>query len=295
MLNAMQATLPRARRLLGGFWELTHQTLMMVGLFVVAGGAYLYFQPNAVSMLDRGLTQWVMARKTATDELQALAQRPADVLIPVAQAAPTPPQPPLSAQQRAVSNWLARRYSIAPNAMAQLVSAAWTVGRQERLDPLLILAVMAVESSFNPYAQSSVGATGLMQVMAGVHRDKFAAFGGPQASIDPLANMRVGALVLKDAISRGGSVRTGLRYYVGATSDSTEGGYADKVLAEQVQLERVAGVPAKAVDKLPASAVASAGSRTTQAAKASAGESAAAKPAVANEAQQSEQKSSSLT
>jgi soluble lytic murein transglycosylase-like protein len=249
MMHVMQSALPRVRRLAGGFWELTHQTLMMVGLFVVAGGAYLYFQPQAMSTLDRGLTQWVLARKTAADALQALAQKPADALLPAAQAAATPTDTPrqtawtaaLTPQQRAVSTWLARRYSIAPNAMAQLVSAAWVVGRQEKLDPLLILAVMAVESSFNPFAASSVGATGLMQVMAGVHSDKFAAFGGPQASIDPLANMRVGALVLKDAINRSGSVRAGLRAYVGATNDATEGGYADKVLAEQAQLQRIAG------------------------------------------------------
>ena len=289
MLNAMQSTLPRARRLIGGFWELTHQTLMMVGLFVVAGGAYLYFQPHAISSLDRGLTQWVMARKTATDALQALAQKPTDALMPAVQAASLPSieAPALTAQQRTVSNWLARRYSIAPNAMAQLVSAAWIVGRQEKLDPLLILAVMAVESSFNPYAASGAGATGLMQVMAGVHRDKFAAFGGPQASIDPLANMRVGAVVLKDAINRGGSVRAGLRYYVGATTDVTEGGYADKVLAEQVQLERVAGVFPK---PLAAPLTASAGAHSD-----AHGATSVAKPTVAVEPQSTEQKPSSLT
>ncbi len=286
MLNAMQSTLPRVRRVVGGFWELAHQTLMMVGLFVVAGGAYLYFQPQAVSWLDRGLTQWVMARKTAADELQALAQKPADALLPVVQAA-TPPSveaPALTPQQRTVSNWLARRYSIAPNAMAQLVGAAWTVGQQEKLDPLLILAVMAVESSFNPYAASGAGATGLMQVMAGVHRDKFAPFGGPQASIDPLANMRVGALVLKDAINRGGSVRAGLRFYVGATTDATEGGYADKVLAEQVQLERVAGVAPRNAASMTASATPSSGAPAAQ-----------AKPTVAHEPQSPAQKTPALT
>jgi hypothetical protein len=287
MLNAMHSALPRARRVLGGFWELTHQTLMMVGLFVVLGGVYLYFQPKAVSMLDRGLTQWVMARKTAADELQALAQKPSDALMPAVQAAPVPPlaTPELTPQQRAVSNWLARRYSIAPNAMAQLVSAAWTVGREEKLDPLLILAVMAVESSFNPYAASGAGATGLMQVMAGVHRDKFAPFGGPQASIDPLANLRVGAVVLKDAIKRGGSVRAGLRYYVGATTDTAEGGYADKVLAEQMQLERIAGMAPKAT---PLTAQAATHGRATP-------NAAAARPTVAIEPPPAAQKSSSLT
>ncbi|MGA8008420.1 MAG: lytic transglycosylase domain-containing protein [Thiomonas sp.] len=289
MLNTMQTTLPGARRLLGGFWELAHQTLMMVGLFVVAGGAYLYFQPSAVSSIDRGLTQWVMARKAAGEELQSLAQKPAGALLPVAQASQMPDAAlsALTPKQRTVSNWLAQRYSIAPNAMAQLVGAAWKVGQQEKLDPLLILSVMAVESSFNPFAASSVGATGLMQVMAGVHRDKFAPFGGPQASINPLANLRVGAVVLKDAINRGGSVRVGLRYYVGATSMATEGGYAVKVLGMQAQLERVAGVQIKRAN---APLTASAGLHGATLVRAG-----SAKSTVAVEPQSNAQKSASLT
>ncbi len=234
--------IPLPRKLLGGLWELTHHTLMMVGLFVVAGGAFLLARPQAVADLNHGLTQWVLARKTATEELQALAQKPVEAVVTDAAADEPPAAPALSAQQRAVASFLARRYSIAPAAMEQLVQSAWEVGRSEKLDPLLILAVISVESSFNPYAQSAVGATGLMQVMANVHRDKFAPFGGPQASIDPIANMRVGALVLRDAIARAGSLRAGLRAYVGATSDATEGGYADKVLAALTELERVAGV-----------------------------------------------------
>lgn len=234
--------IPLPRKLLGGLWELTHHTLMMVGLFVVAGGAFLLARPQAVADLNHGLTQWVLARKTAAEELQALAQKPVEAVVADAAADEPPSAPVLSAQQRAVASFLARRYSIAPAAMEQLVQAAWEVGRSEKLDPLLILAVISVESSFNPYAQSAVGATGLMQVMANVHRDKFAPFGGPQASIDPIANMRVGALVLRDAIARAGSLRAGLRAYVGATSEATEGGYADKVLAALTELERVAGV-----------------------------------------------------
>lgn len=239
MSNDQQTTLPR--KLIGGVWELAHHTLMMVGLFVVAGGGYLLVQPQAVAQLNQGLTHWVMARKSAAEELQALAQKPVGGIVPVA-AAEEAPMPSLTAPQKAVSTFLARRYSIAPAAMAQLVEGAWTVGKQEKLDPLLILAVISVESSFNPYAQSSVGATGLMQVMANVHRDKFEPFGGPQASLDPLANIRVGAVVLRDAIQRGGSVRTGLRYYVGASTPATEGGYADKVLAAKAELDKVAGV-----------------------------------------------------
>jgi hypothetical protein len=46
--------------------------------------------------------------------------------------------------------------------------------------------------------------------------------------------------VLQECIARAGSVEGGLRQYVGATSDATEGGYTAKVLAEQARLKQVA-------------------------------------------------------
>ncbi|MBW4046370.1 MAG: lytic transglycosylase domain-containing protein [Proteobacteria bacterium] len=244
MSNASQAQpQPLSWRTVGAeVLEWTHHTLMMVGFFVVAAGAYLYMHPQTVVSLEKGVTQWMAARKAAVEELQALGQQ-ASATLRAAQTAPqpvaAPSGPQLTRPQMVVANWLSHRYSIAPLAMQELVSRAWQVGKQEHLDPTLILAVMAVESSFNPYAQSPVGATGLMQVMASVHRDKFAPYGGPRASIDPMANVKVGAVVLKDAIARGGSLQAGLRMYVGATSNATEGGYAAKVLAEQARLQQV--------------------------------------------------------
>jgi hypothetical protein len=75
--------------------------------------------------------------------------------------------------------YLARRYKVAPEPVSRLVQEAWTVGELVKLDPTLILAVMAVESSFNPFAQSPVGAQGLMQVMTKVHDDKYVRFRWP--------------------------------------------------------------------------------------------------------------------
>ena len=99
---------------------------------------------------------------------------------------------------------------------------------------------MAIESSFNPFAQSPVGAQGLMQVMTRVHNDKYEPFGGKLAAFDPVTNLRVGVLVLKECIARAGGLEAGLRHYVGAANLEDDGGYAGKVLAEQSHLIRVA-------------------------------------------------------
>jgi len=147
----------------------------------------------------------------------------------------------LNRAQAAVAGWLSRRYRVAPEPVSRLVQEAWHVGELVKLDPTLILAVMAVESSFNPFAQSPVGAQGLMQVMTKVHDDKYQAFGGVHAAFDPITNLRVGVQVLKECIARAGSLEAGLRYYVGA-AHIDDGGYVMKVLLEQNVLRQVAGL-----------------------------------------------------
>jgi soluble lytic murein transglycosylase-like protein len=143
-------------------------------------------------------------------------------------------------EQDKVAVFLSHRYRVAEAPMSRLVHAAFDTGREVGLDPLLLLSVMAIESGFNPYAESGVGAQGLMQVMSKVHSDKFDYFGGPAAALQPLANIKVGALVLKDCVARGGSLAAGLRLYVGSTTPNSDGGYGAKVVAERMRLRDVA-------------------------------------------------------
>ncbi len=143
-----------------------------------------------------------------------------------------------SAQAR-LAQWISRRYRVAPEPVSALVREAWETGRRARLDPTLILAIMAIESRFNPFAQSPVGAQGLMQVMTRLHDDKYESFGGTYAAFDPVTNVRVGVQVLKESIARGGSVEEGLRHYVGAALLEDDGGYAAKVMSEQEHMRAV--------------------------------------------------------
>ena len=115
---------------------------------------------------------------------------------------------------------------MAPEPVSRLVQEAWTVGERVKLDPTLILAIMAVESSFNPFAQSPVGAQGLMQVMTKVHDDKYEAFGGNHAAFDPVTNLRVGVQVLKECIAARRQPRGGPALLRRRRQPADDGGYA---------------------------------------------------------------------
>lgn len=145
-----------------------------------------------------------------------------------------------SIEQKRVTNWISKRYRVANDATNMLVSAAYLTGKEINFDPLLILAVMAIESRFNPFAESPVGAKGLMQVMAKVHNDKFSDLGGTRSALNPVVNIKVGAMILKEYVKRGGSVEAGLKRYVGAAAMDSDGGYSSKVLGEYDRLKAVA-------------------------------------------------------
>lgn len=145
-----------------------------------------------------------------------------------------------SEEQARIATWLARRYHIANNASEMLVELAYSAAYEQKIDPLLVLAVMAIESRFNPLAESKVGAKGLMQVLPKANGDKFHAHGGLDAVLNPVANIQVGAKILKDFIRRGGSVEAGLKLYVGAGNMTSDLGYGNKVLQEHERLKAVA-------------------------------------------------------
>lgn len=134
-----------------------------------------------------------------------------------------------------VTDYLARRYKVSRAAIEPVVQSAHKAGQAVGLDPLLLIAVMGIESSFNPFAESPFGAQGLMQVVPRFHQDKIDPQAGAHALLDPAENIRVGAMVLKEYIRRNGSLVAGLQQYAGAADDPATG-YANKVMAEKQRL-----------------------------------------------------------
>jgi len=231
-----------------GLLEISHNMLALLGLALVAATVFAAGRDDIRTQAEVLAFDWLQTRHEARAEDSASPEAATSEPDAVARATALDPKE-LPRQQAAVAQWIARRYKVAPEPISRLVQEAWSVGQRTSLDPTLILAIMAVESSFNPFAQSAVGAQGLMQVMTRVHDDKYSAFGGNLAAFDPVTNLRVGVQVLKECIARAGGVEAGLRSYVGAAGLETDGGYVGRVLQEQVHLRKVAdgkGVPANA-------------------------------------------------
>jgi soluble lytic murein transglycosylase-like protein len=199
--------------------------LMLAGLFLLAG---LF----ALSQGDRRLFAQLetLLPQAAAERLVAYEAGSPPTVETEAEA--------LTPRMRAALENVARRYRVSMGALEPIFAAAESAGRDLRLDPLLIVAVIAIESRFNPFSESVMGAQGLMQVMPRFHQDKLPDGAHELSFFDPVLNVRVGSLILKDAIRRNGNLVSGLQQFAGA-SDDPEQRYSAKVLAEKSRLEAV--------------------------------------------------------
>lgn len=203
------------------FLNYLHVDLAVAGLvlvFVLAGGL-----ANSVNFFRSiGSTMPAFSVLAEVPAPLQTTQRPAKRLIPAMAAA---------------LDQVAQRYRVSPEALLPVFEAAQNAGREWRVDPLLIVAVISIESRFNPFSHSSMGAQGLMQIIPRYHQDKLPRDAGNMALYDPVTNVQVGTRILQEFIQRQGGLMEGLQYYAGATDD-LEQAYANKVMAERNRLEQ---------------------------------------------------------
>ena len=231
-----------------GFFVITHNGLAFIGLVVFCVATVFGTRPELRMNAELKLINWLQDRQAEFMMSDAAA---------VDRTTAANPQD-LPKQQANLAYWLSRKYKVGVEPLSALVAEAYESGQKAQLEPTLILAVMAIESGFNPFAQSPVGAQGLMQVMTKVHTEKYEGFGGKLAAFDPLSNLKVGVQVLKDCVVRAGSIEGGLRLYVGAV-DNSPNSYLGRVLAEHNRLNKVAQGQKVPIADPSAGAVAAAG------------------------------------
>lgn len=199
-------------------------SLALVGLAALAAFSALP-QPRG-ALLDR----------LAPAALFNLAAEPFAATIAAGTIQVKAEESPLERERRSVTEFIAKRYRVSEQAVGGFVAAAYHAGEQYSVDPLLILAVISVESRYNPVAESVMGAKGLMQIIPKHHLDKLSVHGGEEALLDPEINITVGTQILREYVRRFGDVETALQMYAGAFDEPTSQ-YANKVLAEKARLE----------------------------------------------------------
>lgn len=228
-IRRWQSPLSLALDIREGFFEITRHSLALVGLSLLALALTFSTRPG----LQTSASEWLMGWLTSRQD-ESLAQAVQEWLP----------------EQSKVTHWLSRKYKIAPLALDKLVAEAWQLGQLSQLPPTLILAVMAMESGFNPFAKGTQGAIGLMQIDPQTHESTLRSFGGVLAAFDPLTNLRIGVRLLQAHIQETGSIEEGLRLYGRASGHSQEQTFVDRVMAEHAQLARVAGHRLQATGRL---------------------------------------------
>src|SRR6267142_531569 len=162
--------------------------LALIGLVAVAGVLLLVLQKDGIERLPA----W--ASGLVSEAFSVPATEVAGTIQPSVET-------PLQREQRVVTEYIAKRYRVSEGAIAGYVAAAYRAGEQHSVDPLLILAVRAVESRYNPVAESVVGAQ-----------------------------------ILREYQRRFRDTETALQVYAGAF-DEPRSAYANKVFAERARLE----------------------------------------------------------
>jgi soluble lytic murein transglycosylase-like protein len=209
--------------------NVTQHIAMVAGLLFLLGVASFVFEGPEKTPGDASSADSMIAESVpAGNALQPDFRMPADV-----DAAASKPH------LTGMLDYVKRRYRVSPEAVLPVFEVAELIGQERRIDPLLILAIIGVESGFNPFAESPMGARGLMQVIPRFHMDKVPKGMGVRHLFDPAINIRVGVHVLEEAIRRRGGLTAGLQYYAGSSDPA--GSYANKVLAEKTRLEKAAG------------------------------------------------------
>lgn len=136
-------------------------------------------------------------------------------------------------QKQVLIERISSLYLIAQEPSTLIVETAYKAARQYQIDPVVLLAIIAVESRFNPYAQSVAGALGLAQIIPRWHPqhiDNLSRKGLEEDPLNPISNIYLAGAIYREYLNwHSNNHIKALQQYNGALHDPTRR-YSTKVM-----------------------------------------------------------------
>lgn len=148
----------------------------------------------------------------------------------------------LDPKAQKAAEYIASNYRIAREAAELIAREAYKSGKENNVDPLLILAIIGIESRFNPISESQVGALGLTQTMPEAHPEKIATINRDQGHILNIAdNIQIGSKIIGEYMRKfGNNSVLALQQYNGSLKDKSRI-YSTKVLELRAKFAHAVG------------------------------------------------------
>lgn len=200
---------------------------------------------SAALLFPRGAdsAQAGVATPSAEEATQALIDQKMETGAQQEMIAAAASESILTERKSLLAQRIAQTYRRPLPEVMRIVDYAHASGERHDIDPVLLLAIAAVESSFNPRAVSSAGAQGLIQALPRAHPEKFARLRAKgKTPFDPDASLDMGGQIYAEYRTKfKGNQALALQQYNGSLKDKSRR-YSNKVMAMYRQLSL--GLPA---------------------------------------------------
>lgn len=144
---------------------------------------------------------------------------------------------------RNLANYISTEYKVDLKLAEEIVLLSYKESVQLNLEPLLMLSLIGIESSYRITSRSFLGAIGLTQVLPQYHQAKISTLKASNLDIKSIAgNIKLGAMILKEYLEySNGNMTNALQRYNGSLKDRSKT-YSNKVYAKLNILEKVASM-----------------------------------------------------
>ena len=144
--------------------HLMQHSLMIVGLALVFSFLYVTTNSHGAHKAASADSSDTLTQDSSTLDSPTLASPSLFTAAPESVSV-EPEAFVLTPRMQGALDYVKRRYRVSPDAVTPVFEVAQRIGLERRIDPLLIVAIIGIESGFNPFAESPMGAQGLMQII----------------------------------------------------------------------------------------------------------------------------------